>query len=55
MVNTVERGQRTVVGKQVDGQRGTACLERVADEAGRIYVVVPDYDHSHHAQPPRGS
>ena len=34
MVDAVERGQRAVVGKQVDGQRRAARLERVADEAG---------------------
>ena len=48
MVNAVERGQRAVIGKQVDGQRGAARLERLGDEAGRIDAVVPDYDHSHH-------
>ena len=55
MVGAVERGQRAVIGKQVDGQRGAARLERVGDEAGRIDVVVPDHEHTHHAQPPRGS
>ena len=42
VVDAVERGQRAVIGKQVDGQRGAARLERVADEAGRIDAVVPD-------------
>ena len=36
VVNIVERGQRTVVGKQVDRQFGTLRLERGGDEAGRI-------------------
>ena len=47
MIDAVERGQRAVIGKQVDVQRGAARLERVADKAGRIHAVVPDYEHSH--------
>jgi hypothetical protein len=50
-VSRGQRGQRAVVGEQVHGQVGPACLERGADEAGRVHVVMPDDDHSPHGGP----
>ena len=52
VINVVERGQRPVVGPQVDRQFGPLRLERGGDEAGRVHAVMPDEDYSPHAGPP---
>jgi hypothetical protein len=49
VINTVEGGQRPVVGQQVHGDLGPKRLEGRADEPGRVHAVVLDGHHSHHA------